>query len=121
MISETIINLTHIDNLMVADAPAINDVIPDFFKFAQDSILVGHNIFGYDFPLIKIYADKLGYVFNNEMRDTLVLARQYLSGLKSFSLESLSKEFGISHENAHRAMSDVLATFEVFKIIASKM
>lgn len=121
VISETIINLTHIDNLMVADAPAINDVIPDFFKFAQDSILVGHNIFGYDFPLIKIYADKLGYVFNNEMRDTLVLARQYLSGLKSFSLESLSKEFGISHENAHRAMSDVLATFEVFKIIASKM
>jgi len=121
VIREEIINLTHIDNLMVADAPSIEDVLPDFYKFSRDSILVGHNILGFDYPIIKIYADKQGYVFDNDMKDTLLLARQYLTGLSSFRLESLSKEFGISHENAHRALSDVLATVEVFKIIAERM
>lgn len=120
-ISREITELTHIDNLMVADAPTIEQVLPDFFKFTRDSILVGHNISGYDFPLIKIYADKYGYIFDNELKDTLLLARQYLTELPNFKLETISKVFGISHENAHRALSDVMATVEALKIIARRM
>ena len=120
-ISQEITALTHIDNLMVADAPTIEQVLPDFYKFTRDSILVGHNISGYDFPLIKIYADKYGYNFDNELKDTLLLARQYLTELPNFKLETISKTFGISHENAHRALSDVMATCEVLKIIARRM
>ncbi len=120
-ISQEITALTHIDNLMVADAPTIEQVLPDFFKFTRDSILVGHNISGYDYPLIKIYADKYGYNFDNELKDTLLLARQYLTELPNFKLETISKVFGISHENAHRALSDVMATCEALKIIARRM
>ncbi len=120
-ISPEITALTHIDNLMVADAPTIDKVLPDFFKFTRDSILVGHNISGYDYPLIKIYADKYGYNFDNELKDTLLLARQYLTELPNFRLETISKVFGISHENAHRALSDVMATCEALKIIARRM
>lgn len=120
-ISQEIIELTHIDNLMVANAPTIEQVMPDFYKFTRDAILVGHNIAGYDFPLIKIFADQMGYIFDNDMQDTLILARTYLTELPNFRLETISKTFGISHENAHRAMSDVLATCEAFRIIAERM
>ncbi|MBR4800080.1 MAG: hypothetical protein IK048_00150 [Clostridia bacterium] len=120
-ITQEITALTHIDNLMVADAPTIDQVLPDFYKFTRDSILVGHNISGYDYPLIKIYADKYGYNFDNELKDTLLLARQYLTELPNFKLETISKVFGISHENAHRALSDVMATCEALKIIARRM
>ncbi len=120
-ISREITELTHIDNLMVADAPTIEEGLPDFFKFTRDSILVGHNISGYDYPLIKIYADKYGYIFDNELKDTLLLARQYLTELPNFKLETISKVFGITHENAHRALSDVMATVETLKIIARRM
>ena len=121
VISPEITALTHIDNLMVKDAPTIEQVLPDFYKFTRDSILVGHNIAGYDYPLIKIYADKFGYNFDNELKDTLLLARQYLTELPNFKLETISKFFGISHENAHRALSDVMATVEALKIIAKRM
>lgn len=121
-ISEEIEALTHINNNMVVDAPNIESVLPDFFKFTRGGcILVGHNIAGYDFPIIKRDADKLGYNFDNDLTDTLLLARKYLTELPNFKLETISKHFGISHENAHRAMSDVLATFEALKIIAKRM
>lgn len=120
-ISEVITNLTSISNNMVLDAPSIEQVMPDFYKFTRDCTLVGHNIAGYDFPIVNRIGEKLGYHFDNDLDDTLLLARKYLTELQNFKLENLSKHYGISHENAHRAMSDVYATAEVLKIIASRM
>ncbi len=116
-----ITSITSISNEMVCDKPSIDEVVPDFFKFSRDSILVGHNISGYDYPLLKKYMDKLGYNLDNELVDTLLLARKYLTELPNFKLETISKFFTISHENAHRAMSDVMATSEVLKILAKRM
>ncbi len=120
-ISEEITALTSISNEMVMDKPSIDEVVPDFFKFSRDSVLVGHNISGYDYPLLKKYTDRLGYNLDNELVDTLLLARKYLTELPNFKLETISKFFTISHENAHRAMSDVMATCEVLKILAKRM
>lgn len=120
-IPKLITDITTITNEMVSGAPSIEDVIPDFFKFTRGAVLVGHNVAGYDYPLIAKYAGRLGYNFNNDMQDTLLLARTYLPELKSFALENISKSLGIMHVNAHRAMSDVLATVELLKIIYKRM
>ncbi len=120
-ISEIITELTSISNNMVLDAPSIEQIMPDFYKFTRDCTLVGHNIAGYDFPIVNRIAQKLGYTFDNELDDTLLLARKYLTELSNYKLENMSKHYGISHENAHRAMSDVYATAEVLKIIAERM
>lgn len=116
-----ITEITSIDNAMVADAPPIEQVLPDFYKFSRGGALVGHNVVGYDYPLLAKFAEKEGYNFDNDLVDTLLLARKHLTELHSFALENISKNFGISHENAHRAMSDVLATFELLKILAKRM
>ncbi len=121
-VSEEITNITHITNAMLLDAPNIESVFPDFYRFAHDSILAGHNIAGYDFPIINRIAGEMGYRCENELLDTLLLARKYLDKeLSSFKLENISKHFGITHDNAHRAMSDVYATAQTLKIIAGRI
>lgn len=120
-ISEEITNITHISNAMVLDAPSIENVMPDFFKFTHGSILCGHNIAGYDYPIIARISEKMGYNFDNELCDTLLLARKYLTELPNCKLETISKAYGISHENAHRAMSDVYATFGALQEISKRM
>lgn len=116
-----ITELTTIDDSMVANAPKIADVLPDFYKFAYGSILVGHNIIGYDYPIIQRFSEPMGYVFNNELLDTLILSRKYLTEMTNHKLTTLSKSLKIEHENAHRADADVLATWGVLKEIAKRI
>jgi DNA polymerase-3 subunit alpha (Gram-positive type) len=71
--------------------------------------------------LLEKYARQEGYKFDNELVDTLLLAREHLTEFKRFDLVSLSKNLNISHENAHRAIADVYATAELLKIIAARL
>lgn len=120
-IPEQVAEKTHITDKMVAGMPAFTDVLPDFFKFTRGAVLVGHNISGYDFPLLAKYADKAGYIFDNELEDTVILARKYLPEMRHVGLEALTKALGITHIEAHRAMGDVFATLEVLRVIAARM
>ncbi len=121
LISDFITGLTSITNDMVRFSPKFEDVLPDFFKFTRNATLVGHNISGYDYPLLEKYAREEGYKFDNDMVDTLLLAREHLKEFKRFDLESLSKNLNISHENAHRAIADVYATAELLKVLARRL
>lgn len=116
-----IVELTGINDDLVANAPKISEVMPDFYKFADGSILVGHNVIGYDFPIINRIAADMGYKFNNDLLDTLILSRTYLTEMSNHKLTTLSKNLKLEHENAHRADADVLATWGVLKEIARRM
>ena len=120
-ISDFITDLTSITNEMVKFAPKFEEVLPDFFKFTRDAVLVGHNISGYDYPLLEKFAREYGYKFDNDLVDTLLLAREHLKEFKRFDLGSLSKNLNISHENAHRAIADVYATAELLKVLAKRL
>ncbi len=89
-------------------------VIPEFLTFCRDSVLVGHNIIKFDFPFIKKHAHGLGMTqIDNMLLDTLLLARRTLR-LPRYNLGSIASYFGISYEGAHRAMTDVNITRQVF-------
>lgn len=107
--------INHITNEMVKDAPSIDRVLPDFFKFTEGAILAGHNIENFDFPIIKRVGNSLGYYFDNELIDTLVLARRYMSGRSNFRLESIAKDMKFRHTEAHRALSDVEANVDLLR------
>ena len=51
-LSEEIIKLTGITEEMVSSAPVYEKVMPDFFKFCDGSVLVGHNAAGFDFKFV---------------------------------------------------------------------
>ena len=120
-IPDEVAEKTSINDAMVHGMPTFAEVLPDFFKFTRGAVLVGHNISSYDFPLLNKYASAAGYVFDNELEDTIILARKYIPEARHVGLEALTKMFGITHINAHRAMGDVFATAELLNIIAERI
>lgn len=116
---QTTIQITGLTDNDLIDAPASDLIMPDFFKFTRGCSLVAHNI-GYDYPILSSHSKPLGYIFENDLFDTLELSRKAFPYLKKYKLEYLSEVFELTHENAHRALSDVVATAELFKLIAKE-
>ena len=108
-----ITELTGITNDMVADAPTINYVLPDFYKFCHGATLVGHNIM-FDMGFVLNAAKKLSYNFNHENMDTIEMAKSKLKGLKNYKLGTVVEKLGIVLDHAHRAINDAVATAKVF-------
>lgn len=120
MISEYITNLTGIHYEMVKHAPTLDKVMPQFLEFCEDVPLIGHNIAGFDYRMLKAKATALGYTFEKDGLDTLLIARKMLSELPSRKLGSLCKYYQISLEHAHRAYDDAYATYELFLKLRSE-
>lgn len=111
-ISELITSITGIDDEMVKDAPSFGDVLPDFFKFTDKTILVAHNA-DFDCKFIKHHSKAFDYYFDNRIIDTLQLSRDTVTGLSNYKLNTVCDHFGIKFLH-HRAMSDAYATAEMF-------
>lgn len=111
-----ITELTGITREMVADAPYRDRAVRALVEFCGDLPLLGHNI-RFDYSFVKHDAVNLGLEFEKEAVDTLSIARLALPQLESRSLEFLCGYYGISRENAHRAMDDAAETLELYRIL----
>lgn len=112
-IPEKIITLTGIKDSDVMGQPTIEQVLPDFYKYTQDCILVGQNV-QFDYGFISVNGAKQDIYFENEMMDTIVLAKKYVPTLKKYNLAKLTKYFNVENLSAHRGIYDAIATAEVF-------
>lgn len=112
-ISKEITDLTGIDDAMVENAPTINYVMPDFYKFCDGAILVAHNI-AFDISFIHNMSKKLSYNFDHKLMDTMEISRKKLPGLKNYKLGTVVERLGVVLDNAHRAINDATATAKVF-------
>ena len=116
-ISQQITELTGITDDMVKDAPTIDKVIPDLFKYVDGAYIVAHNI-DFDYKFIKHLARDTGYIFKNEGIDTLAFARAVIPRLKNYKLNTVCGHFGIEFLH-HRAFSDAHATAKMFLELVS--
>lgn len=112
-LSDEIKKLTGITDDMVQDAPTYEELMPDFFKFCSGSILVGHNIAGFDFKFVEYYCARLGYILERKIIDTIPLSQELLFGLSNYKLNTIADKFNITF-NHHRATDDALATAKIF-------
>ena len=108
--------VTHITDAMVLSEPPVEAVIRQFAEFAGDSILVGHNIKSSDLHYITTAANRAGVAFENKFFDTYLYAKTLkdLQGWENVKLEYLSKVFGITQNEAHRAWCDAEANVGVY-------
>ncbi len=111
-LSKEIVNLTGITDKDLKNAPTIDLIIADFFKFTRGATLIGHNI-AFDMTFLDKYSKPLGYVFDNDIIDTLNLARLKIKS-KDYKLATLIEEFNIQNHIAHRAAYDAIATAKLF-------
>ena len=112
-IPKEITTLTGITDDMVKDAPTINYVMPDFYKFCDGATLVGHNV-AFDLGFVKVAGKKLSYDLSHQTMDTMEMARTKLPGLKNYKLGTVVDTLGVVLDNAHRAINDATATAKVF-------
>ena len=111
--------LTGITDKMVSNAPKFFQVAKRILEITENSILVAHNS-SFDYRMIKIEFDRLGYDFNIPQICTVKLSKKLIPNLKSYKLGNLVKSLGIPITNRHRASGDAIATVELFKLLILK-
>lgn len=120
-LSETITELTGITNEMLAGKPGIEEVMPDFYKFTRGSVLVGHNIAGFDMKFLQKNAVECGYWFENEILDTLTFARENLTGVPNYKLNTVADYLGVTLESHHRATDDAICSGDIMIEIYNRL
>lgn len=113
LIPYNIQELTGINDSMVADAPYIDEALPNFLKFCGDAVLVAHNA-SFDTGFINQKAKDRGIHTDFTIIDTVSMARALLPELKKYKLDVVAKALGVVLENHHRAVDDANATAEIF-------
>src|SRR3989440_1876027 len=108
-----IVQFTGITQEMVAGAPGAEQIFPDFLRFIEGAILVGHNV-GFDIGFLSYEAQLLGYAFPIDGLDTIPLARRFLPGLRRFKLDVVAGHLKIPMVNRHRALGDAKVTAAIF-------
>jgi DNA polymerase III subunit epsilon len=107
--------LTGITDAMVADAPPIETVLPQFLEFAAGSVLVAHNA-RFDVSFLKAAAQRCEREWPApQVLDTVHLARQVVrrDEVPNHRLASLARLFHSSTAPDHRALHDARATVDV--------
>ncbi|MFH0851818.1 MAG: 3'-5' exonuclease [Candidatus Peregrinibacteria bacterium] len=98
----------------VSSAPTIDAVLPEFLRFAQNSVLVAHNA---EFDMGFLHREKeccWGYVELPECLCTLRLSRSLFPNAYRHTLDAMGAHVGLSvPKNLHRALPDVLLTAQV--------
>lgn len=117
-LDERIETLTGLTDEMLEKAPFIQDVIGSFRDFETTGCLLGHSVL-FDYSFLKRAAVNAGLSFEKKGIDTLAVSRKYLQELESRSLPFLCRHFEIKHR-AHRALSDVEATWELYRILRDR-
>ncbi len=117
-LSETIINLTHITDDMLQDAPEVEEVLAKFHDWMGDHTLVAHNA-DFDMGFINTGFKKFGMEeATNPVIDTLELARYLFPDMKNHRLNTMCKKLDIELTQHHRAIYDTEATsYLLWKLI----
>ena len=112
-------HLTGINDKMLVNAPKFYQIAKRILEITNNSVLVAHNS-SFDFRMLKIEFDRLGYQFNISHLCTVKLSKKIIPNLNSYKLGNLVKSLGIPISNRHRASGDALATVELFKLLLLK-
>lgn len=111
--------LTGITDKMVRRAPKFYELAKRVVEITEGCIIVGHGV-SFDYRMLRQEFASLGFTFQRDTLDTLVLAQKLIPNEESYSLGKLCKSLGIPLNNRHRAQGDTLATLELFKLLLQK-
>jgi DNA polymerase-3 subunit epsilon len=107
--------LTGIDNYMVQDAPAFEEIAEILYELLKDNVFIAHNV-NFDYSFIKHQLKNEGYDLTAKKLCTVRLGRKVFPGLPSYSLGNLCRSLEITIDNRHRADGDAKATVKLFEL-----
>lgn len=114
-----VVKLTGINNAMLRQAPKFYEVAKRIVEITEGCIIVAHNA-PFDYRVLKLEFDRLGYQFNKPTLCTVEMSKQLLPDAASYSLGKLVRSLGIPIADRHRASGDAMATLKLFKLLLDK-
>jgi DNA polymerase III epsilon subunit family exonuclease len=113
-LSSHIQQLTGITPDMLTGQPELQEVLPEFLKFIDGSLMAAHNA-EFDFMMLKAAALRMGYEVDLPCFCTLKMARTLLPTLENRKLDTLAQHYNLTFGSRHRSMGDVRVTSEVLR------
>lgn len=98
---------------MVEGKPCIEKVLKEFSKYAEDTVLVGHNI-AFDMKMLRMKETSSNIVFRNPVLDTLLLSAFLHPARARHDMEEIAERVGVDIIGRHTALGDAIATAEIF-------
>ena len=115
-IPESVIKIHGITDDMVADAPAINDILDDFYDFFRGTVLVIQNP-RFDLSFIeRAFHVRDGGSPDLRAVDTVRLAQRHFPALPNHKLSTMAMHLGLNLQS-HRALDDAIACMYVFNAV----
>ncbi|MGO4304382.1 exonuclease domain-containing protein [Cupriavidus sp. RAF12] len=102
-----------ITEAMLNGQPPIETVLPQFHRFAADTVLVAHNA-AFDMKFLQMLEARTGTAFTQPVLDTLLLSQVIHPNQTEHTLEAIAGRLGVAVIGRHTALGDALVTGEVF-------
>jgi DNA polymerase-3 subunit epsilon len=112
-VSPLSVKLTGIAPELLEGQPTIDEVLPAFARFCEDSVLVGHNV-GFDMRFFELKQARTGVRLSQPVLDTLLLSAALEPEQEDHSLEAMAARLGVSVVGRHTALGDAILTGEIF-------
>ena len=115
--------LTGITEAMIGPAPKLGEVLPSFWEWAGDAVLVAHNA-PFDIGFLKAANAKHGIAWHSPgVLDTVTLAKAALirDEVPNRKLGTLAAYFNSPTEPVHRALADARATVHVMHCLFERL
>jgi DNA polymerase-3 subunit epsilon len=102
-----------IDDALVRGHRDIASILPAFGRFAQDTVLVGHNA-AFDMKFFQIKERQTGVKLRMPLLDTILLSSVVHPHHDDHSIEGIARRMGVNIVGRHTALGDAIVTGELF-------
>jgi DNA polymerase III subunit epsilon len=98
---------------MLDGQPTIDRVLPDFHQYADNTVLIGHNV-AFDMRMLQLKESSTGIRFDHPVLDTMLLSAVVHPAHNDHHLSAIAERLGVRVVGRHTALGDAMATGQIF-------